>query len=547
MSASTRTRARKTATPPADWRVQYADLSTRDRRTPLPAADLERLGVAAYMTGDEAASIDALTRAHNIALANRDIRQAARSAFWVAFALIGARELTRAGGWAARAQRLLEEHQCDSVECGYVRLPHGLQQVAAGDLVGAETTFAGIERIGERFGDTDLVSLARHGRGRALVAMGQIAPGLSLLDEVMVSVTAGEVTPIVSGVIYCSVISACFELLDVRRAQEWTEALNGWCERQAGLVPYRGECLTHRADLLRLRGRWAEALVEAQRAYQAQTAHRRGEGGTAYVIAELHRLRGNAADAEAAYRTAAEHGRTPQPGLSLLRLAQGQHDLARASIERAMAEPARGRLRADLLAAAVEILLTSGAVNEARQSGEELKIIAASNPSMWLRAMAAAAEGAVLVSAGQPREALAPLREAVTIWGELDAPYEAARTRMLVGRACQALGDRDGAQMEFDAAARVFRAFGAAPALATLERLETDRTAAGPTNPDGLTARELEVLKLMAQGKTNRAIARQLAISEKTVARHVSNIFTKLNLSSRAAATAYAFTHHLAP
>jgi DNA-binding NarL/FixJ family response regulator len=543
MSAPTRARARRTS-PPSDWRAQYAELSTRDRRAPLPPADLERLGVAAYMAGDEAASIDALTRGHNVALANRDVRQAARSAFWVAFALIGARELTRAGGWAARAQRLLEEHQCDAVECGYVRLPQGLQQVAAGDLAGAEATFAGIERIGERFGDTDLVSLARHGRGRALVAMGQIAAGLSLLDEVMVSVTAGEVTPIVSGVIYCSVISACFELLDMRRAQEWTEALNGWCERQSGLVPYRGECLTHRADLLRLRGRWAEALDEAQRAYDAQAALRRGEGGTAYVIAELHRLCGNAAEAEAAYRTAAEHGRTPQPGLSLLRLAQGQHDLARASIERALAEPSRGRQRADLLAAAVEILLASGAVNEARQPAGELTIIAASNPSVWLRAMAAAAEGALLVSAGQPREALTPLREAVTIWGDLDAPYEAARARMLVGRACQALGDRDGAQLEFAAAARLFRAFGAAPALAALERLETDRGAAAP---GGLTARELEVLKLMAQGKTNRAIARELEISEKTVARHVSNIFTKLDLSSRAAATAYAFTHHLAP
>jgi DNA-binding NarL/FixJ family response regulator len=543
MSAPTRARPRRIS-PPSDWRAEYAELSTRDRRAPLPPADLERLGVAAYMTGDEAASIDALTRAHNRALADRDVRQAARSAFWIAFALIGAREMTRAGGWAARAQRLLEEHHCDSVECGYVRLPQGLQQVAAGDLAGAEATFAGIERIGERFGDTDLVSLARHGRGRALVAMGQIAAGLGLLDEVMVSVTAGEVTPIVSGVIYCSVISACFELLDMRRAQEWTEALNGWCERQSGLVPYRGECLTHRADLLRLRGRWAEALDEAQRAYEAQAALRRGEGGTAYLIAELHRLRGSAAEAEAAYRTAAEHGRTPQPGLSLLRLAQGQHDLARASIARALAEPARGRHRADLLAAAVEILLASGAVNEARQAVAELTIVAASNPSVWLRAMAAAAEGALLVSAGQPREALTPLRAAVTLWSELDAPYEAARARMLVGRACQALGDRDGAQLEFDAAARVFRSFGAAPALAALERLEADR---GVAVAGGLTARELEVLKLLAQGKTNRVIARELDISEKTVARHVSNIFTKLDLTSRAAATAYAFTHHLAP
>jgi DNA-binding NarL/FixJ family response regulator len=495
------------------------------------------------MTGDEAACIDAHTRAHNIALANRDIRQAARSAFWVSFALIGARELTRAGGWAARAQRLLEEHQCDSVECGYVRLPLGLQQVTAGDLEGAEATFAGIERIGERFGDADLVNLARHGRGRALVAMGRTADGLTLLDEVMVSVTAGEVTAIVSGVIYCSVISACFELLDMRRAQEWTEALNGWCERQSGMVPYRGECLTHRADLLRLRGRWADALAEARRAFDAQAALHRGEGAAAYVIAELHRLRGNAGEAEAAYRVAAERGRAPQPGLSLLRLAQGRRDVARASIERALAEPSRGRQRTDLLAAAVEILLAAGDVDAARQAAEELNAIAARGASVWLRAMAAAAQGAVLVAAGAAREALTPLREAVTIWCDLDAPYEAARARLLVGRACLALGDGDGASLEHDAAARVLRQFGAAPALADLERLAAERSPAA----GGLSARELGVLKLMAQGKTNRAIARELGISEKTVARHVSNIFTKLDLSSRAAATAYAFTHHLAP
>jgi DNA-binding NarL/FixJ family response regulator len=378
------------------------------------------------------------------------------------------------------------------------------------------------------------------------VSLGRIAEGVALLDEVMVAVTAGEVTPIIAGVVYCSMISACFELLDVRRAQDWTEALNGWCDAQAGLVPYRGDCLTHRADLLRLRGRWPDALAEAQRAYAAQQAINRGEGATAYVIAELHRLRGEAGEAEAAYRLAAEKGRTPHPGLALLRLAQGQRDAARAAIERALAEPARGRQRIDLLAAAVEILLTAGDVEGARRGAAELHTIAATLPSAWLRAIAAGADGAVLVASGQAREALPPLREAVRIWGELDAPYEAARVRLLAGRACQALGDRDGASLEYDAAARVFRQFGAAPALADVERLAADRGRA-PAAPGGLTSRELEVLKLLAQGRTNRAIARALDISEKTVARHVSNIFTKLDLSSRAAATAYAFTHHLAP
>ena len=261
-----------------DWKAEYAELSARDGRKALEPADLERLGIAAYLAGHESGSIDVHTRAHHLALERGDTRQAARSAFWIAFALIGARELTRAAGWAARARRLLEEDRHDCVECGYVMLPQALEQTASGDLAGAEATFAAAERIGERFADADLTSLARQGRGRVLVGLGRVAEGVALFDEVMVAVTAGEVTPIVSGVVYCSVISACFEMLDIRRAQEWTEALNDWCEAQPGLVQYRGECLAHRAEIFRLRGRWPEALDEARRAYDVLAAARSTRG-----------------------------------------------------------------------------------------------------------------------------------------------------------------------------------------------------------------------------------------------------------------------------
>jgi DNA-binding CsgD family transcriptional regulator len=531
-----------------DWTSEYAELSARDRRSGLDPADLERLGIAAYLAGHESGSIDVLTRVHNAALKQGDTRQAARAAFWIAFALIGAREATRAAGWAARARRLLEEDRHDCVECGYVLLPQALDQAASGDIAGAEATFAAAERIGERFADSDLICLARQGRGRALVGLGRIAEGVGLFDEVMVAVTSGEVTPIVSGVVYCSVISACFEILDLRRAQEWTEALNDWCEAQPGLVPYRGECLTHRAEISRLRGRWPEALEEARRAYDALAAARHaGPGTAAYALAELHRLRGDVPAAEEAYRLASEHGRAPYPGLALLRLAQGQREAARAAIERVMAEPARGRRRAEVLAAAVEILLASAEVAAARRAADELKAIAGALDSAWLRAMAASADGAVCFAEGQTRQALAPLRDALTIWRDLGAPYEAARVNVLLGRACRALGDADGARMEWDAAAGVFRQFGAAPALAEVEALMREPSAATQSKGDGLTPREMEVLRLIARGKTNRAIAGELAISEKTVARHVSNIFTKLNLSTRAAATAYAFTRRLVP
>jgi DNA-binding CsgD family transcriptional regulator/tetratricopeptide (TPR) repeat protein len=507
--------------------------------------------MAAYLAGHESGSIDVHTRAHNMALDRGDTRQAARSAFWVAFVLIGARELTRAAGWAARARRLLEEDGHDCVECGYVMLPQALEQTSRGDLVGAETTFAAAERFGERFADLDLTSLARQGRGRVLVGLGRVAEGVTLFDEVMVAVTAGELTPIVSGVVYCSVISACFELLDIRRAQEWTEALNSWCVAQPGLVPYRGECLLHRAEMFRFRGRWTEALDEARRAYEALVAGKRaGQGTAAYALAELHRLRGEIPAAEDAYRLASEHGGAPHPGLALLRLAQGRGDAARGAIDRVMAEPTRGRQRPDVLVAAVEILLASGDVPAARRAADELKAMAAALNSEWLRAMAASADGCVHLADGRARQALAPLREALTIWQDLDAPYEVARVKVLVGRACRALGDADGARMEWDAAVRVFRQFGATPALAEVEALmQAPSATTGSTVPEtgGLTSRELEVLRLIAGGKTNRAIAGELDISEKTVARHVSNIFTKLDLSTRAGATAYAFTHRLVP
>jgi DNA-binding CsgD family transcriptional regulator len=531
-----------------DWEAEYAELSARDAREALEPADLERLGVAAYLSGHESGSIDIHTRAHHLALERGDTRQAARSAFWIAFALLGARELTQAGGWTARARRLLEEDRHDCVECGYVMLQPALEQAARGDLSGAEASFQAAERIGERFADADLISLARMGRGRAAVGLGRVAEGVALLDEVMVSVIAGEVTPIICGVVYCSVISGCFEMLDIRRAQEWTEASNDWCGTQTGLVAYRGECLAHRSEIFRLRGRWPEALDEARRAYDMPAEVRgAGQGMAAYALGELHRLRGEIPAAEEAYRLASEHGRGPQPGLALLRLAQGKREAARAAIDRVMAEPARGRQRAVVLAAAVEVFLASGDVPAARHAADELKTMAGALNSVWLRAMAASAHGAVHLADSEARQALAPLREALAVWRDLDAPYEAARVTVLLGLACRALGDADGARMEWDSAMRVFREFGAGPALAEVEALMHEPATTAQPHAGSLTARELEVLRLIARGKTNRGIARELDISEKTVARHVSNIFTKLDLSSRAAATAYAFTHRLAP
>jgi DNA-binding CsgD family transcriptional regulator/predicted negative regulator of RcsB-dependent stress response len=506
------------------------------RRSLSEPSDVERSAVAAYLAGREDESLDLLTRAHNLAIDAGDRRSGARAAFWLAFQFIGAGDQAQASGWLGRARRLLDEHADVCVECGYVLLPQAMAAVGSGDVARAETMFGEAEAIGQRFHDANLVAFARHGRGRVLIGTGRTADGVALLDEVMVSVTSGELMPIIAGVIYCSVIAACFDLFDVRRAQEWTAALNAWCAAQPGLVPYRGDCLVHRSVVLRLRGRWRDAIGEATQASALPAMRPPARASAFYELGEIHRLEGETDAADEAYRRAAELGRLPHPGLALLRLAQGQIDAARAAISRALAEH-RGRHRSSLLAAAVEIFVAAQDVSAARSAAAELQKAADTTGSPWLRAMARHAEGTVLIAERRPDDALARLQEALAIWRELEMPYDEARTQDAMGAAFQALGDDEGARLARDTASRLFRDVGAAADLARVGR--------SAKVDGGLTPREVEVLRLVARGQTNRAIAEALDISEKTVARHLSNIFTKLDLSTRAAATAYAFRHGL--
>jgi DNA-binding CsgD family transcriptional regulator/tetratricopeptide (TPR) repeat protein len=527
------------------WGDAFAQLSAAEGDSDLEPEDLERLAAAGYLVGRVDESLAAWGRAHHDYLRAGEGARAARCAFWLAFVLLNKGELGAGGGWVHRAQRLLDDGQLDCVEQGYVRYCAALRAVFEGDVETGRTGFAEAAMSGDRFGDPELVALARVGQGRCLIYCGEIAAGMALLDEVMVAVTAQEVSPVAVGDLYCTVIEGCQEVFDVRRAQEWTWALSRWCDSQPELVLYRGQCLVHRAELMLLGGAWSDAVVEVQRACDrlARPASQRALGAAFYVRAELHRLRGEFAEAEQAYRQAHHYGRQPQPGLAQIRLAQGHVGEACGAIRRSLDEAEDAVTRSRLLAPYVEMLLAGGDVAAARGAADELSGIASEWNTPLLSAVSSHAIGSVLLADGEARPALASLRRAWTLWSELGASYDAARARVLMGVACRKLGDEDNAQMEFDAARAALQQLDAAPDVIRVEELShfTVRPIAG-----GLTAREVQVLKLVATGRTNRAIASELFISEKTVATHVSSLLTKLGLSSRSAATAYAYQHHLA-
>jgi DNA-binding CsgD family transcriptional regulator len=524
------------------WADAYNALSLADREAQLGAEDLELLAMAAYLVGLDDEYLRVLERAHNAHVDAGQCARAVRCAFWLGFRLLMRGEMGRATGWLARAQRLLERDVRDCAERGYLLLPVVEQRIGSGDLETAYATAASAAAIGERCGDLDLIACARHQQGRIRLQQGQVGAGLALLDETMISVTAGQLSLLVTGLMYCSVIDACQQVYAVDRSREWTAALAHWCEGQPDMVAFAGVCQVHRAEIMQLRGAWPDAIEAARRACtRSQGVDRRATAAAFYQQAEVHRLKGEFAEAEAAYRGASQLGLEPQPGLALLRLVQGRSDTAATAIRRIAGTTVDRLKRLSLLPAYIEIVLAAGDVQDARNACRELEDIARSFDTGVPGAIAAQACGAVALAEGDAQAAIGPLRRAFDVWQRIEAPYAAARVRVLIGLACRALGDEEGACLEIDAAKAVFERLGAAPDLARIESLKGGSSA----HVHGLTPRELQVLRLVAGGATNKTIASQLFLSEKTVDRHVSNILTKLDVSSRTAAAAFAYQHKL--
>jgi len=524
------------------WADANQALARADQTAPLDGADLELLAMSAYLIGRDDAYLAALDRAHQAYLNAAEGARAVRCAFWLGLRFLFRGETGRATGWFARAGRLLEREEHECVEAGYLLLPVVDQHLDAGDCEGAYATAARAAEIGERFEEPDLIACARHVQGWILIRQGQVERGLALLDEAMVAVAAGELSPLMTGLIYCSVIEACQQVYALSRAREWTLALAEWCEGQPEMVAFRGVCRVHRAEIMQLHGAWPDAMEEARRARElSEGVNRQAVAAAFYQQAEVHRLRGEFAAAERGYQSASQGGAEAQPGLALLRLAQGRTDAAAAAIQSALSATTDRFQRTRLLPAYIEIMLAAGDLEKARDACRELQQAAGSIDAGVLGAMVAHACGAVELAQGDARSALASLRRAFEVWQRIEAPYLVARVRLLAGLACRALEDEEGARLELDAARALFEQLGAAPDLARIASLTRDT----PGQRHGLTRRELQVLRLVAAGKTNKAIAAELCLSEKTIDRHMSNIFTKLDVSSRAAATAFAYQHEL--
>ncbi|MFB7392445.1 LuxR C-terminal-related transcriptional regulator [Streptomyces sp. NPDC056191] len=573
------------------WAEAYQLLHAHDRHPTrgLTADDLSVLADAAWWSGHVDESVTARLRAHAAYLAADDHRGAGLASWWLHYEYAGLGRPAAAAGWLHRARHHLEDLPDCPEQC-FLEMTAAEEASARGDHGTALAATRRMTALALACGSPDLLALSRQAESRALLAAGRRTEGLTLLDDAMCAVSAGELSGMVTGWLYCLALTQCMEAADFARAVEWTNAAMEWCappwtgrppdedptatataamttasasaseESAAGTAPlpmtvpsgenpFRGVCRAHRVEVLDLLGAWALAEAEARQACREVPVDCLESAAAAYYAAgDVQRRQGRLEAAAVSYGHAHELGRIPQPGLALLRLAQGRADAAVAGVDLALAcrsDPDHDVLgRARLLAARTEVALAVRDLPGAARAAADLDALAgaADGDVPLLRALADTALGSVALAEKRPG-ALLPLRRALAGWLELRVPYEAAQVRMLLAAACRDAGDEEAARLELGTARAVFERLGAVPDARRAAAL----VGGGSRRrlPGGLTARGAEVLRLVASGGTNKDIARALVISEHTVARHLNNIFAKLGVGSRASATAYAYAHGL--
>lgn len=527
------------------WGETYLQLSRAGEDHTLEPQELETLAVAAYLTGSDTESYGILEQAQQGYLDCAKPERAARCAFWLGLMFMNAGERGRSSGWMAKGERIISnELRKPCPEKDLFLIPAALEALYTGQPARAQKLFEQAAIAGDQFEDADLIALGRLGQGQALIQQGSVASGIKLIDETLITVEGDEIFPVVKGIVYCAAIETCRKVWDLRRAHEWTAALTRWCESEPDIIPFRGQCLVRRAEIIQLYGKWSKALEETSNACKL-LIRRSGEpaaGEAYYRKAEVQRLLGDLDGAEASYRESAKWGRKPQPGLALLRLAQGQYNTAETSIDNTLRETKDVRKRAELLPAMVDIMIVARRIEDSLAAANELHGIANVFNAPYLYAMSAHCAGAAFLARGNIQSALDQTQKALSLWHTLDLPYESARTREVKGLIYQKLKDQDNSDAELAAAKWTFKQLKATPDLHRVEQLlKRKRNHAN----HGLTLRELQVLRRVASGQTNKSVADELFISERTVDRHVSNIFNKIGVSSRVEATTFAIKNKM--
>jgi DNA-binding CsgD family transcriptional regulator len=524
------------------WAEAYGELAAADP-SDLGPKDLEALADAAWWLSKTDESIAARQRAYAGSASAGDALHAAAMAGRLSIEHFTRGDPAVGAGWLLKAQRHAEEAP-EGAAHGLLMIVEATVARFSGDLVRATELLARAVELGRRFGDPNLMAMAIHMQGIVLILTGDVAAGVALLDEAMTSVIAGQLSPYFTGIVYCNVIGTCLEIADVRRAEQWSGAARAWCETLPPESPFPGMCRVNRAEVARLRGAWSEAEAEATRASEELMGFDpMGAAQAFYETGEIRRRMGNLTGAEECFARAREIGFDPQPGSALLRFAQGNTDAALAALRLAVETVRESQLQhARLLAALVDVALAGSDLETATEAADQLSALAARSDAPALDATATTAAGALLLARGEVSAAVERLGHACAMWRDLRLPYETARARMLYGLALRSAGNEDDAQLELRAAVSAFERLGATPDARTAAAFLPGKAPL----PRGLTAREAQVLRLVAAGKSNRDIAAELVISEHTVARHLQNMFVKLGVSSRSAATAFAFEHDLA-